>query len=454
MMADRFFRPQAGGQYSLVLERQGPLTATSDAHGAAITTEQGTNIAFSARQLWTFAEIESGWFVIVNVSSGHALGAGSKIELQSRTDAAHQQWSLVPEEEGNNSGLILKNRGVEGELSHRLQLVIAARHTGYPRLVTITLERAGVLDVDANGWYQIELVAKHDCVTVAGGSTEPGANCHLSDPRDDNSQLWRFEVAPDDLYVLRNRKSDLVLEVDGGSNQSGANVRQGIFDGGLHQQWTIETGTQTRATGGPGHLLINRKSGMQLAASGANLIQTPKGNEFFSTVRLNLRHQDVFTPKPGSWYILNFVSSGRRVGVESASVVEDVDLRQLDTRTLPEVQWAFSEVDRGIYTLTANHSGQLLTADTVGTRPANWAVRRGQGCLDVARSRSLPIQGPRHPVAPCARRPGLVPHRRPPQRPRHGDPILFECRWDPDRTVACQYVRYATTMAIYLCQRA
>lgn len=52
---------------------------------------------------------------------------------------------------------------------------------------------------------------------------------------------WGDDIQPviNGKYLVVNRNSGKVLEVEGGSSSAGANVRQGISTAAAHQQWSV-----------------------------------------------------------------------------------------------------------------------------------------------------------------------------------------------------------------------
>jgi 5-hydroxyisourate hydrolase-like protein (transthyretin family) len=93
----------------------------------------------------------------------------------------------------------------------------------------------------ANGTYFVNLASDTGRVLdVDGGSRTSGANVQVWQNNDTGGQKWKIERGSDGLYTLTNCKSNKVLDLAGGSTTPGTNVRQWDANGSTAQKWRIE----------------------------------------------------------------------------------------------------------------------------------------------------------------------------------------------------------------------
>ena len=114
----------------------------------------------------------------------------------------------------------------------------------YPSIV----KQYGFNGYDANGGvtindgtYTIASAVDTNClVSVAGDSTESGANVQIGANRNVLAQKFVFQAAGNGCYTIRNVASGMMLDVYGGYQDPGTNVQQHVANDGGAQLWMLE----------------------------------------------------------------------------------------------------------------------------------------------------------------------------------------------------------------------
>lgn len=76
-------------------------------------------------------------------------------------------------------------------------------------------------------------------VDVKGGSKKNGANVQLYEANGTGAQEWSFHTDKDG-YIIKNKKSGLVLDVAGAKTANGTNVQQYVQNGTAAQRWYVD----------------------------------------------------------------------------------------------------------------------------------------------------------------------------------------------------------------------
>ena len=121
-----------------------------------------------------------------------------------------------------------------------------------------------------DGTYSIASAADTNClVSVAGDSTESGANIQIGANRNVLAQKFVFQAAGNGCYTIRNVASGMMLDVYGGYQDPGTNVQQHVANDGGAQLWMLEDA-------GDGYYYIKAKcNGLYLDLAN---ISTAEGN--------------------------------------------------------------------------------------------------------------------------------------------------------------------------------
>lgn len=430
-MAKSVFRPQFGGFYRLRFPVPNKVIGVENA-----ATDNGADIRAmddvgGDHQLWSFTEVDPGWFVITDRNAGKVLDVtgkstneGVNVQLWKGGGDVNQHWSVSPVEGGyvlrsRKSKQVLDCGPLEGDHvtyvlhwppiihTYKDKSVVQQRAVkGRPaQRIALELVHAGTLEPDPTAWYRLVYNFADKAAELSDGG---GDNIRLWGQHNGDRQLWRFEAEGGGWYAVRNRKTGKVLTVANGSTSDSANVRQSKWRGNRSQLWKL-------VPSHAGHVLVNKRSDKAMVvygaskAAGANIVQFRQNESATQVLTLQRIEADAFLPDPDAWYTLTFAHSGMRLGVRNGWIQENNEIVQLAAAERPYDQWRFTEVAPGWYTATARHSGHVLTVDLQlvqegarivqraadGDRHQHWAFevspygltlrnRGGGGVVDVA----------------------------------------------------------------------
>ena len=90
-----------------------------------------------------------------------------------------------------------------------------------------------------NGYYNLVHAASGKYMEVVGSSTDNCGNIQLWSSNSANNQKWCI-IPQNSGYMLVNRTSGLVMDVQDGKTEDGTNVRQHYYNGSLAQTWFFE----------------------------------------------------------------------------------------------------------------------------------------------------------------------------------------------------------------------
>ena len=214
-------------------------------------------------QVFSISKAEDGFFVIENVNSGLVLDipsgsliAGANV-CQSERDEAQltQEWAIYQRSGGSyvfknvGTGLVLEV--ADGSKTAGANVQGGAEDGSQAQRWSVTRTTTARASLDAlarqykncivEGDYVIQTVmADGQIVAIKGSSTAVRANAELDKYTSRASQRWNIAYDDQGYAIITNKGSGLVLEVAGGSHQSGANVRQAASDGSYGQKWIIQ----------------------------------------------------------------------------------------------------------------------------------------------------------------------------------------------------------------------
>lgn len=166
--------------------------------------------SYSRNRLWAVTEVD-GKLIIQNAANGYYLtSAGSNVS----TTADSQSWSFAEAPTYTWTAADVDR--------------FAALHAGEI----------------SDGEYALCMTkAFHSVLDVAGGSMSVGANLQIYGSNSTTAQRWKItnildaQGKPTGYVTIASSKSNLVLDVSGGSKVSGANVQQYSSNGTAAQKW-------------------------------------------------------------------------------------------------------------------------------------------------------------------------------------------------------------------------
>lgn len=191
---------------------------------------------------------------------------------------------------------------------------------------------------------------------VKGGSQSTGANVQIYGSNSSNAQKWELQYADSRLYRIRSINSLFYLGVAGSTN--GSNVAQYKSDDGLSQYWYF-------MANGDGYTICNAANGLVLdvqngkAANGSNVqLYTSNGTTAQKWVMAD-------TPliKNGTYvFSSDLTVYGMLVlDVQGGSKASGANVQAYQSNGTDAQKWMVTYKGTGAYTLASKNSGLLLT---------------------------------------------------------------------------------------------
>jgi len=144
----------------------------------------------------------------------------------------------------------------------RFSIAVAAVVAVVGGMLTVAATAASAATVDTTAWYVLVNRNSGKVLDVNGASTADGANLIQWTRTNTNNQQFQFVDAGGGYYKLRARHSGKIVDVLGGSTADGASVVQWSDVGGSNQQFRLDDSTD-------GHVrLVNRFSNKVLEVAG------------------------------------------------------------------------------------------------------------------------------------------------------------------------------------------
>ena len=159
---------------------------------------------------------------------------------------------------------------------------------------------------------------------------------------------WGDDIQPviNGRYILVNRNSGMVMEVDGGSSVDGANVQQGSNTGGTYQQWDV-TPVDSRVGGDFSYFSITAvHSGKSLddydwsLENGGNIVQWNDAK--------GANQQRYLEYAEDGWFYIRSRHSAKCLEVANASGAEGENVHQWEKTGGANQQWRFIPVGTAV----------------------------------------------------------------------------------------------------------
>ena len=210
-----------------------------------------------------------------------------------------------------------------------------------------------------NGLYTIQSAGSGKYLDAKDGGTSNGTNVQQYQGNGSRAQLWYFVPIDDDgMYTIKNAKTGLALDVYGGRTANGTNVQLYKANGTeaqcFHVDFTplLEDGTYTFASCLTGSSLLVLDVNGGSTASGANV----QGYKYNSTdaQRWTIEYQGDGT------YVIKNAKSGMALDVSGGSSAYGANVQQYRPNGTDAQRWVIGVSDNGSLTFQNAASGKYL----------------------------------------------------------------------------------------------
>ncbi len=249
-----------------------------------------------------------------------------------------------------------------------------ARHSlysdtrGYVRLVTTP---PGIV---SGATYRITGVQSGKVMDVEGASMASGANISQYQWMNTDNQKWMITYTGGGYYYLTAVHSGQAVDVVASSVADDANITQWPYYSNTNQQWQLSD------AGNGYYKFINRNSGLAIDVAGFSTANGGNIQQFTYNGTDNQRWiLDLLSPpqlSSGAVYKITNKRSNKVMNVEAASMVNGANIYQYQWMNTDNQKWKLTDVGRGYYSITALHSGQAVdvvaSAVTDGANITQW----------------------------------------------------------------------------------
>lgn len=206
---------------------------------------------------------------------------------------------------------------------------------------------------------------------VSGGSTDSGANVQIWTSNNTNAQKFYLQHCSDGSYLIRNAKSGMVLDVSGGSLSDCANVQVYSSNDTAAQRWYLKESSEGTLT------FISKKSGKAIDVSGGvadkgrNVQQYSPNKTAAQQWILRSVVVDEGSIYEGTYRIASALGNNLVLDIAAASSASGANLQVYTSNSTAAQRFVSTYRGNGYYSLTCLASGKVL--DVVGASTANGA---------------------------------------------------------------------------------
>ena len=315
---------------------------------------------------------EEGAYKITVVGSGKVLEArgrtdGSSVQQYDYRGISSQKW-IIKKEDGyysiisKLSGLYLDVRNGNIENGTKLD-IYEGNETEAQKFIFKDATLKANQEIP-DGIYKIATKLNSNMVLdVNGGSNNNGANVQIWE--NDNVQQKKFEITyhteNNGYYEIKSVNSGKVLDIAGASTKNGANVQQYEANGTEAQQWIIQKY-------GDGYCIASKLSGQYLDIANANStngtnvqMYDGKGNlaQIFYIKETQILNNTVYEINPKS-------DVNKAFDVPNASEDENVQIQIWESNALVQQKFDIRFCEDGSYKIESRATSKVLTISEDG----------------------------------------------------------------------------------------
>ena len=214
-----------------------------------------------------------------------------------------------------------------------------------------------------DGTYRIAMFSNQNIgIDIDGGSQENGANVLLWEWYEENNVQKQFDLEYDGngYYIIRNKNSNKVLDVQNGGTSNGTNVWQYEENGTSSQKWKIIKNNNGS------YSIISKYSGLYLDISNGNIanggnVQVYEGNNSVAQqfMFIKLDNQIEKTVEDGIYEITSSLDSSKAFDMTDNSTSDGTQLQLWDSDGFIQQRYKIT-YNTSYYTITAMNSNKVL----------------------------------------------------------------------------------------------
>ena len=221
----------------------------------------------------------------------------------------------------------------------------------------------------SDGFYTIRQKGTDMCLDIAYGSTECGANVQVAGSNGGGAQQWAISRFGDYRgYRLQSRCSGFSMDINGGTIASGTNVQQWTGNDSDAQRWlfipyeppkTIENGRYILVSA------LNPRLVLDISGDTGNVPNETNVQVWNDSAPSRYNSIDVEYLGHG-YYRLKHAASGKSIDVYNSSVELGANIQLFTSSDQNNQKWAIMKHNDG-YILVSRHSGYVMDVTDGGT---------------------------------------------------------------------------------------
>ena len=272
-----------------------------DSSGAELQIGQDRNVK---RQRFIVKYVGDGYYKITVRKSnkvldviGGSILSGTSIQQYDNNDTDAQRW-IIKETEDGYYNIISKCNGLYGtvtdnRLGAKIYMCESSENDSQKFIFDKVLKEKGEQSIE-DGEYEIRTVLNNNKVLdIEGGSNQSGAVLQIWDCCNVPQQRFKINYIGDGLYTIEVKKTGKFLDVVNGLMQNGNNIQQWDYNGTDAQKWIIKENDDKT------YSIISTKTGLYMtldnneATNGTKILTFGKNemkNQKFTFKEIKERH--------------------------------------------------------------------------------------------------------------------------------------------------------------------
>ena len=330
----------------------------------------------SDAQKWIIQKNTNGSYSIISKLNGLHLDIqngniipGANVQVYEENDSSAQQFTFIeilkPEktiEDGTYRIAMFSNQNIGIDIDG------GSQENGANVLLWEWYEENNVqkqfdLEYDGNGYYIIRNKNSNKVLDVQNGGTSNGTNVWQYEENGSDAQKWLIQKNSNGSYSIISKSNGLYLDIQNGNIANGGNVQVYEGNGSVAQQFyfikitkpleTLEDGTYRIA------MFSNQNIGLDINGgskdNGANVLLWEWYEENNIQKKFNIKYDET-----DGYYTITNVNSGKLLDTENGGNTNGTNVWQYEENGTSSQKWKIIKNNNGSYSIISKYSGLYL----------------------------------------------------------------------------------------------
>ena len=214
----------------------------------------------------------------------------------------------------------------------------------------------------SSGWYIIKEINSGKVVDVKGGSKNSGTPVQLYTYNNTAAQHWKFYSAGNGYYYIKNELGNY-LDATGGASKNGTPLQVYRYNGTTAQKWKLSAGLKkssaAKVSNGTFQICSGLNTSQVIDITGAGKANGTKVQLYKNYGNENQKFDIKLVS--GGWYEIYDVNSGKVLDVKGGAAGNSVPVQLYDRNGTAAQHWKFFSAGSGFYYIQ-NELGYFLDA--------------------------------------------------------------------------------------------